>query len=51
MSRFSVLYSYLKEIKTHMAGFFLLLIKADHSQPTARTKFTRKKGGKEGRKG
>lgn len=27
-ARFSVLYPYLKEVKNHVAGFFLLLIQA-----------------------
>lgn len=45
MPRFSVLYSYLKEIKNHVAGLFLLLTQAVHAQPIDRTKFKRKGGG------
>jgi len=48
MARFSVLYSYLKEIKNHVAGLFLLLIQAFHAQPTDSTKFKRKKGRRDG---
>lgn len=48
MARFSVLYSYLKEIKNHVAGLFLLLIRAFHAQPTDSTKFKRKKGRRDG---
>lgn len=48
MARFSVLYSYLKEIKNHVAGLFLLLIQGFHAQPTDSTKFKRKKGRRDG---